>query len=80
VNNGRDYDRPAFSHYPSLREYPGNSTHEPLLKFMPLKEMSKSADAPLVWNFINSSIYLNGANAPFLTKHRVSEVLPLLLK
>jgi hypothetical protein len=25
----------------------------------------------------NSSIYLNGANAPFLTKHRVSEVLPL---
>gem|GEM_PF-6027608 len=23
----------------------------------------------------NSSIYLNGADAPFLTKHRVSEVL-----
>ena len=25
----------------------------------------------------NGSIYLNGANAPFLTKHRESEVLPL---
>jgi hypothetical protein len=28
----------------------------------------------------NSSIYLNGANAPFLTKHRVSEVLQVLPK
>jgi hypothetical protein len=28
----------------------------------------------------NSSIYLNGADAPFLTKHRVSEVLPAFLR
>jgi|GEM_PF-6583098 len=28
---------------------------------------------------LRESLLGNGANAPFLTKHRVSEVLPLLL-
>ena len=52
MNNGGVYDSPVFSHYPLLGEHPGNSTHELLLKFMLLKEMSTYYFLKLFpWNY-----------------------------